>query len=50
MVQTLLLALLSFSLVYVYLLFRRIRLELRRDRLEAVKEGLDIPGGQQWHS
>ena len=50
MIHTLLVALLSFSLVYVYLLLRRIRLESRRDRLEAVKEGLDTPGGQQWHS
>lgn len=50
MIQTLLLALLSFSLVYVYLLLRRIRLELLKDRLEAVKEGLDTPGGQRWLS
>ena len=50
MIQTLLLALLSFSLVYVYLLLRRIRLELLRDRLEAAKESLDSPGGQRWLS
>ena len=50
MVHTLLVALLSFSLVYVYLLLRRIRVESWRDRLEAVKEGLDTPGGQQWFS
>jgi heme exporter protein C len=50
MIQTLLLALLSFSLVYVYLLLRRIRLELLKDRLEAVKEELDTPGGQRWLS
>jgi heme exporter protein C len=48
MVHTLLVALLSFSLVYVYLLLRRIRVESWRDRLEAAKEGLDTPGGQQW--
>jgi hypothetical protein len=46
--QTLLLALLSFSLVYVYLLLRRVRLELLRDQVEAMKEGLDRPGGQRW--
>jgi heme exporter protein C len=50
MVQTLMLALLSFSLIYVYLLFRRIRLELLRDRLEAVKERLDNRGGKSWPS
>ena len=50
MIQTLLLALLSFSLVYVYLLLRRIRLELLRDRLEAVRDGLDSPGGGRWLS
>ncbi len=45
MVQTLLLALLSFSLVYVYLLIRRVRLERARDRLQALKRRLDNGGG-----
>jgi heme exporter protein C len=45
MVQTLMVALLSFSLVYVYLLLRRIRLERARDHLEAVKQRLDGEGG-----
>jgi heme exporter protein C len=45
MVQTLLVALLSFSLVYVYLLLRRVRLEKTRDLLEAMKQRLDSEGG-----
>lgn len=44
MVQTLLVALLSFSLVYVYLLLRRVRLERTRDHLEAVKQELESGG------
>jgi len=45
MVQTLMVALLSFSLVYVYLLLRRVRLERTRDSLEAMKQRLDSEGG-----
>jgi heme exporter protein C len=45
MVQTLLVALLSFSLVYAYLLLRRVRLERMRDRLEAAKQRLESEGG-----
>jgi heme exporter protein C len=44
MIQTLLVALLSFSLVYVYLLLRRVRLERTRDSLEAMKQRLDREG------
>ena len=45
MVHTLMVALLSFSLVYVYLLLRRMRLERTRDLLEAMKHRLDGEGG-----
>jgi heme exporter protein C len=45
MVQTLMVALLSFSLTYVYLLLRRVRLERTRDRLEAAKQRLEGEGG-----
>jgi hypothetical protein len=44
-VQTLMVALLSFSLTYVYLLLRRVRLERTRDRLEAAKQRLEGEGG-----
>jgi heme exporter protein C len=45
MVQTLMVALLSFSLTYVYLLLRRVRLERTRDHLEAAKQRLEGEGG-----
>jgi heme exporter protein C len=45
MVQTLMVALLSFSLVYAYLLLRRVRLERMRDHLEAAKQELEGGGG-----
>jgi heme exporter protein C len=48
MVQALLLALLAFSLLYAYLLVRRIRLEATRDYLEAIKATLTIGEGQEW--
>jgi heme exporter protein C len=45
MVQTLMVSLLSFSLVYVYLLLRRVRLEKTRDLLEVLKHRMDGEGG-----
>jgi len=44
MIQTLMLALLSFSLVYVYLLLRRVRVERAKDTLEALKRRRDRGG------
>jgi heme exporter protein C len=45
MVQTLMVSLLSFSLVYVYLLLRRARLEKTRDLLEVMRHRMDGEGG-----
>lgn len=47
MLQTLVLALLAFSLLYVYLLLHRIRLEVARDHLEALRYQLERHGGQR---
>ena len=48
MVQGLLLALLAFSLLYVYLLMRRVRLEMIRDHLDMVKADLEGRGVTEW--
>lgn len=48
MTHTLLVALLSFSLLYTYLLAHRIRLEMRRDQVEMLRENLEDKGSQPW--
>ncbi len=48
MVQTLLLSLLSFTLLYAYLLIHRIHLEVIRVHVEMLKENMGAYGGHEW--